>query len=128
MFAIVEIGGKQYRVEKGTKLNVEALSKEGAILTLNKVFLINDGKVHIGKPLLEGAYVTAKVISCKKGDKIRVYKMHAKKRYHKSFGHRQIMCQVEIDEIKLTGGTVTKKAELKVEAKEVKKLLQLPKK
>ncbi|MFA4890838.1 MAG: 50S ribosomal protein L21 [Candidatus Gracilibacteria bacterium] len=102
MFAIIETGGKQHKVEKGTILEIEKLLEDkGKTVTFDKVFLISDGSsTKIGTPLLEGAVVTGKVVNQTKGDKIIVFKKKAKKRYEKKQGHRQCLTVVEITEIK----------------------------
>ncbi len=105
MFAIIETGGKQYKVEKGTNLDIEILNeKEGAGVEIDKVLLINDNsKTLIGTPYIDGAVVKAKIIAHKKGDKITVFKKKPKKRYERTLGHRQNLTLVEITEIKSTG-------------------------
>lgn len=121
MFAIIETGGKQYKVAKGDKLEVELVeAKEGSTFNIEKVLLIAEGsKINIGTPFIEGAYVQAKFIANAKADKVRVYKMKAKKRYQKSYGHRQNYSQIEIVEIKESGAK-TKETQTK-EVKETKK-------
>ena len=102
MFAIIETGGKQYKVEKGTTFHVEKLDvKEGSTVKLDKVLLVSDGeKTDIGTPIVAGAEVTAKAVEHGRGDKIVVFKMKAKKRYQKTQGHRQKYTLVEVTEIK----------------------------
>ncbi|MDD4351919.1 MAG: 50S ribosomal protein L21 [Candidatus Gracilibacteria bacterium] len=98
MFAVVEIGGSQYKVAEGDKLEVDKLqAKEGETLKLDKVLLI-DSK--IGTPYLEGAVVEAKVLGATRGDKIRVFKMSAKKRTRKVTGSRSYLTEIEIVKIK----------------------------
>lgn len=101
MFAIIETGGKQFKVEKGTTLTVEKLeNKEGSTVKIDRVLLINDGAtLKVGTPLVEGASVTAKIISQEKADKVTIYKMKAKKRFRKTVGHRQPISKIEITEI-----------------------------
>lgn len=114
MFAVIKTGGKQYKVEKGATLSVEKIdAKEGSTVKIDKVLLISDkDKVEVGTPLVEGAYVEAKLVSADKGDKIRVFKMKAKKRYQKTQGHRQDLSRIEITDIKKA---VSKKAGAKKE-------------
>ena len=102
MFAIIQTGGKQYKVEKGTILDVERIDeKEEKEITINKVLLIDDnGKTKIGTPLVEGASVKAKITAHKRGEKIVVFKMKPKKRYQKTQGHRQELTTLEILDIK----------------------------
>ena len=90
MYAIIETGGKQVRVEVGSKIYVEKLDAEvGSTVTLDKVLLIGDKAVKVGAPYLKGANVTAKVEKQGKGKKIRVFKYKAKANEHKTIGHRQ---------------------------------------
>lgn len=113
MLAVIEIGGKQYNVKPGTKFKTEKVDlAEGKSFTVEKVLLISaeDGAdFKIGMPLLKDEKVEAKVLSHGKADKIRVFKMKAKKRYSKAQGHRQTYTELEIISI---GG---KKAPAKVE-------------
>lgn len=101
MYAIIETGGKQYRVQKGDVLRVEKLDVEaGDKVTFDKVFLVANGEeVRIGTPFVEGAKVEANVVENGKGKKIIVYKYKAKKNYRKKRGHRQPYTEIEITEI-----------------------------
>jgi large subunit ribosomal protein L21 len=112
MYAIVDIAGQQFRVEKDQKIFVHRLAEEeGKKVTFEKVMLIDhDGKVSVGAPLLEGAKVTATVIEHLKGDKLIVFKKKRRKGYQVSNGHRQYLTQIQIEKI-------TAKASKKVEAK-----------
>lgn len=126
MFAIIETGGKQYRVSKGETIQIERLEeKNGSVVNFDKVLLISDGnEIKIGKPNLEGACVTGKILSHLRGEKIIVFKMKAKKRYKKTIGHRQNHTSIEITDIKSSGAksVEAKQPEVKQpEAKEVKK-------
>ena len=90
MYAIIETGGKQVRVEVGSKIYVEKLDAEvGSTVTLDKVLLVGDKAVKVGTPYVNGAKVTAKVEKQGKGKKIRVFKYKAKANEHKTIGHRQ---------------------------------------
>ena len=90
MYAIIETGGKQIRVEVGSRIYVEKLEAEvGSTVTLDKVLLIGDKAVKVGAPYVEGATVTAKVEKQGKSKKIRVFKYKAKANEHKTIGHRQ---------------------------------------
>lgn len=101
MYAIVEILGQQFKVEKGNKLFVHRLEAEtGSDIEFDKVLLIdNDGKVKIGKPLVKNAKVLAKVLDHVKGDKVQVFKKKRRKGYQVLNGHRQYFSEVEIQEI-----------------------------
>jgi large subunit ribosomal protein L21 len=98
MNAVIKTGGKQYRVSEGDKLNVETLLGEpGEEFQLGQVLMIHDGDaVEIGKPLLEGAKVTAKVIEHGRGDKIKIVKFKRRKHYRRQMGHRQNYTRIEI--------------------------------
>ena len=90
MYAIIETGGKQIRVEVGSRIYVEKLEAEvGSTLTLDKVLLVGGKSVKDGAPYIEGATVTAKVEKQGKSKKIRVFKYKAKANEHKTIGHRQ---------------------------------------
>lgn len=91
MYAIIETGGKQYRVEQGTKLRVESLPVEkGQEVALDKVLLLQtDSDTKIGKPHVAGAKVTAEVLANDRAAKIIVFKKRSKKTYKKTQGHRQ---------------------------------------
>ena len=90
MYAIIETGGKQVRVEVGSKIYVEKLEAEvGSTITIDKVLLVGDKSVKVGTPYVEGAKVTAKVEKQGLNRKIRVFKYKAKANEHKTIGHRQ---------------------------------------
>ena len=90
MYAIIETGGKQVRVEVGQRIYVEKLEANvGDVVSFDKVLLIGDKSVKVGAPYLDGAKVTAKVEKQGKGKKIRVFKYKAKANEHKTIGHRQ---------------------------------------
>ena len=99
MYAIVEIAGQQFKVEKDRKVYVHRLTaEEGA--QVDKVLLVdNEGDIKIGTPVVEGAKVTAKVLSHVKADKVIVFKKKRRKGYCKKNGHRQCMTQIQIEAI-----------------------------
>ena len=101
MFAVVRTGGKQYRVAVGDELLVERLGTEpGESIQLGDVLMVANGEdVRIGAPVLDDASVRATVLSHGRGEKIRIFKFKAKKRYRKRAGHRQDYTRVKIDEI-----------------------------
>tara|TARA_B100001964_G_scaffold78652_1_gene88951 strand:+ start:1100 stop:1540 length:441 start_codon:yes stop_codon:yes gene_type:complete len=101
MYAIVEIAGQQFKVEKSQQLFVHRLeSKEGAKVTFDNVLLIeNKGKVKVGAPKVNGAKVTAKVLEHLKGDKVIVFKKKRRKGYRTKNGHRQYLSKIEIQKI-----------------------------
>lgn len=102
MYAVIQTGGKQYRVEEGNTIRVEKLETEnGKEIILDKVLLIGDGdKVTIGRPVIEGAKVTADIVCQMKAPKIIVFKKRSKKGYKKTQGHRQNMTEIKIKSIK----------------------------
>ena len=101
MYAVIQTGGKQYRVSEGDVLNVEKLAVEaGENVVFDKVLtVVNDGDVMIGKPVVEGAKVTAKVVEHGKAKKIFVFKYKAKSNYRRRQGHRQPYTKVLIEKI-----------------------------
>lgn len=122
MYAVVETGGKQYRVSVGDKLKVDKLDVEkGASIELDRVLVVaNDGDVQVGAPLLDGTAVGATVVDQGKHDKIKVYKFKRRKKYRKTQGHRQQYTELEITSIGgATGGA--KKAAKKVAKKAASK-------
>ena len=98
MYAVVKTGGKQYRVSAGEKLKIEQIPADvGAEIVLDQVLLIADGDaVRMGTPLLDGAQITAKVLAHGRGDKVRIFKLHRRKHYRKTQGHRQNYTEIEI--------------------------------
>ncbi len=102
MYAIVEIAGRQFKVEKGRKLYVYRLQgDEGSSLSFDKVLLTdNDGQVKVGTPVVEGAVVNATILKHLKDDKVIVFKKRRRKGYQVKNGHRQYLTQIKIDEIK----------------------------
>lgn len=101
MFAIIDFGGTQYKVEKDTKLYVNRLETiEGETFDIEKVLLVdNNGKVKVGTPVVKGAKVTAKVLEHLKDDKKIVFKKKRRKGYRVKNGHRQYLTQIQIEEI-----------------------------
>lgn len=101
MYAIVDIAGQQFKVEKAQKLFVHRLNEDaGSKISFDKVLLIeNNGKVTVGDPLVKNAAVSAKVIEHLKGDKVLVFKKKRRKGYKKLNGHRQFLTQIEITDI-----------------------------
>ena len=90
MYAIIETGGKQIRVEVGQQIYVEKLEGEvEAQVTFGKVLLVSDKKAKVGTPYVQGATVVAKIVKQGLSKKIRVYKYKSKANYHKTIGHRQ---------------------------------------
>ena len=106
MYAVIRTGGKQYRVVPGARLRVEKLdAEEGAKIEFDQVLLVGEGTdVTVGKPLVEGGLVTAKVLSQGKGKKVTIIKLHRRKNYLRTKGHRQFYTEVEITDVSTKGG------------------------
>jgi large subunit ribosomal protein L21 len=105
MYAIVEIAGQQFKVAQDQKLFVHRLAdKEGAKVSFDKVYLLDDGKeVIVGAPAITGASVEAKVVSHLKGDKVIVFKKKRRKGYRVKNGHRQSLTELVIENILASG-------------------------
>jgi len=101
MYAIIETGGKQYRVQEGDTLFIEKLEvAAGETIDFDKVLVVsNQGKLSVGAPFVEGAKVEASVVEQGKGPKVIVFKYKAKKDYRKKQGHRQPYTKVKIEKI-----------------------------
>ncbi|MDB6132441.1 MAG: rplU [Verrucomicrobiales bacterium] len=102
-FAIIKTGGKQYRVSKGLKFDVELLDAEvGSSVTLDQVLFYGaEGDSRIGAPLVAGATVTAKVIDQHRAKKVINFKFKRRKGFHKTKGHRQHLTRLEVESINL---------------------------
>ena len=113
MYAIIETGGKQLKVEAGDAIFVEKLEVEaGEKVTFDKVVLVSEEKkVEVGAPYVKGVKVEGKVVANGKGKKILVYKYKAKKNYRRTQGHRQPYTKVEITKIKTAAEKEAKAAE-----------------
>lgn len=120
MYAVIETGGKQYRVQEGDIITVEKLNVEaGDQIELDKVLVLNDGKeLKVGAPYVEGAKVFGEVVENGKGKKVIIFKYKAKKDYRKKQGHRQPYTMIEIKS--LDGKAPAKKAEPKEVKEEAK--------
>ncbi len=101
MYAIVEIAGHQFKVEKERKVYVNRLqNEEGTEVVFDKVLLIQDGeKVSVGSPTVNGASVKAKVLAHLRDDTVIVFKKRRRKGYRKKNGHRQYLSQIQIEDI-----------------------------
>ncbi len=103
MYAIVDIAGQQFKVEKGQEIFVHRLDgEEGGSVSFNKVLLLdNEGTVQVGTPVVEGAAVNAKIVKHLKGDKVLVFKKKRRKGYQVMNGHRDYLTQITIEDITL---------------------------
>ena len=100
MYAIIETGGKQYKVSEGDILEVEKLpGTAGAEVTFDQVLMIGGEKPKIGQPIVEGASVTSEILGQVKGRKLIVYKYKRRKGYQKKQGHRQQLTKLKINKI-----------------------------
>jgi large subunit ribosomal protein L21 len=101
MYAVIQTGGKQYRVSQGDKVKVEKLSaEEGATVELDKVLMVGEGEdVKVGAPYVEGGSVTATVKAHGRHDKIKIIKFKRRKHHMKRQGHRQWYTELQIDAI-----------------------------
>lgn len=130
MYAVIETGGKQYRVQEGDVLNIEKLNvAAGDKVTFDKVLVLaEEGDLKVGAPYIEGAAVTGEVVENGKANKVIIYKYKAKKDYRKKQGHRQPYTMVKIESLggkapkqtakaaPAAAGTAPAKAEKKVSA------------
>lgn len=117
MYAIVEIGGHQYKVAEKDVLFVDKQNAEGKDISFDRVLLVKDDSgVKVGTPVVEGAAVTATILETVKADKVLVFKKKRRKGYQKLNGHRQVMSQIQIEGISL-GGAKKKASAKKVETK-----------
>jgi len=133
MYAIVEIAGQQFKVQKDQKVFVHRLQgAEGDVVNFDHVLLLdNDGQVTIGAPVIEGAAVAAKILRHLKGDKVIVFKKKRRKGYKKKNGHRQYLTEIVVEDVIASGfksdkkiakkaKVTSKKATVKAEVKEEK--------
>lgn len=102
MFAIIQTAGKQFKVEKGTKLNVDRIEQDaGSQIDFPEVLLVagEEGLLKIGQPFVAGSKVSAKVVRHFRSPKVLVFKKRSKKGYKKLQGHRQDQTEIEVQEI-----------------------------
>lgn len=125
MYAIVEIGGHQYKVAENDVLFVDKQNVDTDSVTFDNVLLLKDenGAVTVGKPVIEGASITATILDTVRSEKVLVFKKKRRKGYQKLNGHRQVMSQIQIESISASGGAkkaAAKSAPKKEETKETK--------
>jgi len=112
MYAVIETGGKQYRVEPGDVIDVELTPVSGKKVQkvkFDRVLLVGDDKdVKVGTPVVAGAEVTGVLVNEVRGPKVRVFKMKRRKGYRRTRGHRQDLLRVKIDNIKASRASAGK--------------------
>ena len=124
MYAVIETGGKQYRVEVGTELEVELLDVEpGQSITLERVLLVADGaEAAVGTPVVDGAAVEAEVLGATRGDKVIAFKYRPKARRRVKKGHRQELTVLRINDIRFGGKSAAELAPKQTKAESRKAL------
>ncbi len=113
MYAVIQSGGKQYRVAPGDVLDIELLpGREGEAIRFDRVLLIGGGEdsIQVGNPLVAGALVNASLVREMRGPKIRVFKKKKRKQYRRTNGHRQDLLRVRIDDIHLPSSSASSKS------------------
>jgi large subunit ribosomal protein L21 len=113
MYAVIETGGKQFRVELGTEIEIDRLdAAPGETIELGRVLLLADGdEAQVGRPTVDGATVSASVVAQERGDKIIVFKYQPKARRRVKRGHRQDLTLVRVSDIVFNGRSAAKEAE-----------------
>lgn len=103
MYAIVDIAGQQFKVEENKSYFVHRLEgEEGSAVEFTKVMLLDaDGKISVGKPVIDGAKITGKIVNHLKGDKVTVFKKKRRKGFQKMNGHRQYFTKILVENISL---------------------------
>ncbi len=111
MYAVIETGGKQYKVQEGDVITIEKLNvSAGDDIAFDKVLVLNDGKkVQVGTPIIESAKVFGTVVENGKGQKVIIFKYKSKKDYRKKQGHRQPYTMVKIESLSADGKSAPKK-------------------
>ncbi len=119
MYAVIQTGGKQYRVKEGDIFSVEKLVKEpGQVITFDSVLAIEDGaNIQIGKPVLKGASVSVQVLDQYQDDKVIIFKKKRRHNYRRKRGHRQELTLVKVFDISASGGAKKSAPEYAARAK-----------
>ena len=101
MYAVIQTGGKQYRVKSGEQIKVELLSAQvGAAVSFDRVLMLGEGDgARVGTPFVKGAAVKATVVAQGRGEKLRIFKLRRRKHYQKTQGHRQNYTEIRVDAI-----------------------------
>jgi large subunit ribosomal protein L21 len=100
-YAVIKTGGKQYRVSVGDKLKIEQIAADvDSEISLNEILMVGQGdQITVGSPFIQGASVSAKIISHGRGEKIRIFKLRRRKHYQKHQGHRQNYTEILIQSV-----------------------------
>ena len=110
MYAVIETGGKQYRVTEGEVVRVEKLDDEvGSKISIDAAFVATEDAVHVGTPLVKGAKVNVTVVETNRGAKVIAFKKKRRKGYKRRIGHRQTFTALKIDEIVMPKKRAAKK-------------------
>ncbi len=119
MYAVIQTGGKQYRVKEGDILSIEKLTKDaGQTITFDSILAIEDGsKVQLGKPTIAGATVSVQVLDQYKDDKVIIFKKKRRHNYRRKRGHRQELTMVKVFDISASGGPKKSAPEYKARVK-----------
>ena len=106
MYAVIETGGKQYKVAKNDIILVEKLdAKDGSEVKINKILLAKEGNsTHVGNPYIKGSHVVCEVLGQTRGDKVIAYKYKKRKSEKKKIGHRQDLTKLKIKELDIAKG------------------------
>jgi large subunit ribosomal protein L21 len=101
MYAVVDIGGHQYKVSENDRIFVDKLNSDDEKVSIDRVLLLKDskGNVKVGQPVVDGARVEAKIVDHLKGDKVIIFKKKRRKGYRVKRGHRQLLTQLQIEKI-----------------------------
>jgi large subunit ribosomal protein L21 len=120
MYAIVEIAGQQFKVEKNDEIFVHRLDGEpGTKIEFKEVLLVDqEGKISVGKPYVDGSKISGKILEHARGDKVIVFKKKRRKGFQKETGHRQDFSKILIENITLKGAVKEKKVKKEAEAAE----------
>jgi large subunit ribosomal protein L21 len=120
MYAVVQTGGKQYRVTAGDTFQVEKLAgNAGDVVKLERVLsLMNDGKPLLGSPTIAGAVVEAQIIKTAKGDKVLIFKKKRRHQYRRKNGHRQTLTTLHVTNITFNGASIAKAEPKKIDAEQ----------
>ena len=106
MYAVIELGGRQWKVEPGTRLDVNRITAEvGGVHTVERILLAHDGQqMRVGRPYVEGAKVVCEVIAHRLGPKVVSYHFRRRENWRRTVGHRQLLSRLIVKEVQFPGG------------------------